>query len=164
MSRSIDRARGRTVRDPARRPITGLMLASALLAGCADGASPAADAVARLGDRELSYSRFERYLETNLDVGEASEPVLEDTVASRLFDQFLNEQLLLSLANDRGYGTEEPLDQRTAVDHLLHGGLEQSIDPAEIAAYYEAHRARWERPRTAQDGPKCARCNTQTSE
>jgi len=66
-------------------------------------ASPSASAeepraVATIGDTPVPYKSFERYLADNAENEQGGEQ--EDTIKSRLLDQFLEEQLLLRAAAD----------------------------------------------------------------
>ena len=84
------------------RPSHGVASAGAVLlaAACQRSAPPAPDAVARLGDAEVRYAEFERYVARS--AGDAGDVGLGSDVLSALFDQFLDERLLARLAADRG--------------------------------------------------------------
>ncbi|MFL6232850.1 MAG: peptidylprolyl isomerase [Thermoanaerobaculia bacterium] len=116
-----------------------------LAAACQRAAPPPPDAAARVGDSEARYAEFERYVARN--VGEAG-GVLGSDVLSELFDQFLDERLLVRLATDRGlvHPTGDPGDARQAIDALLERGLKQEPGEAEIARYYQEHRQDFARP------------------
>ena len=122
-----------------------------LLAACQRSAPPPPDAVARIGDAEVRYAEFERYVALN--VGEPG-GVLGSDVLSELFDQFLDERLLERLAADRGLvrASASSLQggqrgqARQAIDALLEKDLRQEAGDAEIARYYQAHRQDFARP------------------
>ena len=93
-------APGSEARDRARHLAAVLLLAAGL--PLAVGCSPpptSPDVAARLGDEEVPYARFEAYVRRA--VGETEAP-LESGVLTELFDQFLEEQMLVRLAADRG--------------------------------------------------------------
>jgi len=122
-----------------------------LATACQRTAPPPPDAVARIGDAEVRYAEFERYV--TLNVGEPG-GVLGSDVLSELFDQFLDERLLERLAADRGLvrASASSLQRgqrgqaRQAIDALLEKDLRQEAGDAEIARYYQAHRQDFARP------------------
>ncbi|PYQ68150.1 MAG: hypothetical protein DMF53_00640 [Acidobacteria bacterium] len=122
-----------------------------LATACQRTAPPPPDAVARIGDAEVRYAEFERYV--TLNVGEPG-GVLGSDVLSELFDQFLDERLLERLAADRGLvrASASSLQggqrgqARQAIDALLEKDLRQEAGDAEIARYYQAHRQDFARP------------------
>ena len=122
-----------------------------LATACQRTAPPPPDAVARIGDAEVRYAEFERYVALN--VGEPG-GVLGSDVLSELFDQFLDERLLERLAADRGLvrASASSLQggqrgqARQAIDALLEQDLRQEPGEAEIARYYQAHRQDFARP------------------
>lgn len=122
-----------------------------LATACQRTAPPPPDAVARIGDAEVRYAEFERYV--TLNVGEPG-GVLGSDVLSELFDQFLDERLLERLAADRGLvrASASSLQggqrgqARQAIDALLEKDLRQEPGDAEIARYYQAHRQDFARP------------------
>jgi len=123
----------------------GIALAALLaLAGCQRRGEPlpGADVAARVGDRDLRYADFEGYLHENL--GEASGALASDVLSS-LFDKFLEEEVLRRLAVDRGL-VESGAVRAAAAAALL--GAERGAAPSaqEVAAYYAAHAADFERP------------------
>jgi hypothetical protein len=122
-----------------------------LLAACQRAAPPAPDAVARLGDADVRYAEFERYVARSVgDGGEAGGGGgLGSDVLSELFDQFLDERLLARLAADRGLvpaAAGAPADPRRAVDALLAGGPRPEAGDAEVALYYRRNAAEFARP------------------
>ena len=123
-----------------------------LLTACQRSAPPPApDVVARIGETEVRYSQFESYLAKS--VGDTG-GVLGSDVLSELFDQFLDEKLLARLAVDRKLvaGGAAAAGPRQAIDALLQDGLRQETGAGEVAGvadvadYYQAHRAEFERP------------------
>ncbi len=122
-----------------------LTLAAAALSLVACRHEPALDPdiVVGIDGEEIRYAAFASYLQENAD---ASSFALEDAVLSQLFDQFLDGELLIRLAVERGLILNVPLDQRMAVEFLLSGVAERSWDERDMAAYYAAHKAEYERP------------------
>jgi len=118
-----------------------LGLAGSGLAGCGPAGMPAQDAAAEVGDREIPYQSFEAYLAAN--VGDA-EPQLGHKALSRLFDQFLDEELLSRLAADSGLNLEA--DRRQTVEALLASDEAQKISLAELERYYTEHQEEFRRP------------------
>jgi peptidyl-prolyl cis-trans isomerase C len=121
-----------------------------LLAACRPGKPPAPDVVARIGETEVHYSEFEGYLARTAGDGEN---VLASDVLSQLFDQFLDEELLVRRAADRGLVKESlagkdagPGARRRAIDELLRADVTAQPSDPEIAAYYVAHHDEFARP------------------
>ena len=117
------------------------------LFACQHPDPPAADVVAKIGDTEVRYSQFEGYVARTAGDGET---ILASDVLSQLFDQFLDEELLMRLAVDRGLskGTAAAgsVARRRAIDSLLAADLPDEPAEAEVAAYYRAHRQEFARP------------------
>ena len=128
-----------------------LLAALLLLFACRPGKPPAPDVVARIGETEVRYSEFESYLARTAGDGET---VLASAVLSQIFDQFLDEELLVRLAADRGLvqgsssgnGSASAGARRRAIDELLKSDLKAQPSEQEIAAYYEAHKSEFARP------------------
>lgn len=121
-----------------------LVCVAALALAACRGGEPLVppDVAARMGDRDIRYAAFERYLERNL--GERG-GALASAALSRLFDQFLTEELLAQMARERGFArSETPVSE--AVEALLaaRGDLEPKAE--EIAAYFASHRDEFEVP------------------
>jgi parvulin-like peptidyl-prolyl isomerase len=118
-----------------------------LAAACQRTPPPPPDAVASLGDAEVRYAEFERYVARS--VGEAGGGLGSD-VLSALFDQFLDERLLARLAADRGLvpapAAGAAADPRRAVGALLAAGPRQEPGAAEVALYYRRNPAEFARP------------------
>jgi hypothetical protein len=130
------------IRKRAARLGWGFLL---LTAACQRAAPASPDAVARLGDSEVRYAEFERYVVRN-----AGEPgtALGSDVLSELFDQFLDERLLARLAADRGL-VPPAAPPRQATDALLTADLREAgageVD-RDVAQYYETHPQEFARP------------------
>jgi hypothetical protein len=123
----------------------GLLLPLIALAsaGCQRSPPPGPDVAAQIPPHEeVRYPEFESYLARS--AGSAAGE-LGSEVLSELFDQFLDEKLLVRLARDRGL-VRGDAPARNAIDQLL--GAERTVEatPAEIAAYYAAHRGDFARP------------------
>lgn len=118
-----------------------------LLAAIACGRAEAPpDVVASLGEEQVRYSEFESWLKRT--VGD-SEGVLASDVLSQLFDQFLDEKVLIRMAANRGLLPEGQGGAREAMDALLADGLAgEKGEPgeAEVVRYYEEHRQQFARP------------------
>ncbi len=133
-----------------RRILASPALLPALAAACWLGAAgcrqrppqPAPDVAARIGASEIRYSEFQVYLSQS--VGDADTVVASD-VLSQLFDQFLDERLLLRLARDRGL-VPAGATSRQAIDALLHAAGGAPPPEGEIAAWYQAHAQDYARP------------------
>jgi peptidyl-prolyl cis-trans isomerase C len=117
-----------------------------LALACRKGEPLAPDVAARLGDQDVHYSEFEDYLARTAD---DSDGVLGSDVLSQLFDQFLDEKILVRMAEDRKLltaGKGGPRDARVAMDALLEDGLKTEPTDREVAAWYQAHRQELVRP------------------
>jgi parvulin-like peptidyl-prolyl isomerase len=121
-----------------------LALGAAALAvlACARERLTARDAVARLGEAEVRYPEVEAYFKQS--VGEVG-PALGSDVLSRLFDQFLEERLLIELARARGLaaGGASALG---ASEALLAAEPPPAPAEAEVGTYYAAHPAEFMLP------------------
>lgn len=106
------------------------------LAACGPPVPVSADVAARIDGADVPYARFEAFLRRQVGEGAGG---LDSGVLSRLFDQFLGEELLARLAAEEGAATPGA-GSRRAVDALL-GGADAEPAEAEIRAWYEAHRA-----------------------
>ncbi len=128
--------------------LAGLLIVAGTPA-CRKTSSIGSDVVVSIDGSDISYSRFESYLRENVD---APDLPLGNAVLNQLFDQFLEEQLLVRLALDRGFEThsESPatpsLDQRMAVSYLLRESAAGFDLEAEATAYYEDHEEEYLRP------------------
>lgn len=140
-----------TAPPPLHRRVRAVAVAvAALLAACAQDAPPRSpEVVAEIAGEPVLYAEFEAYVEDAL--GEPGSSLGSD-VLSGLFDQFLEERLLLRLALDHGVMTPEAaagrFARRRAVDRLLASGPEAAWQPDEeaVATWYDTHRDRFRRP------------------
>jgi parvulin-like peptidyl-prolyl isomerase len=105
-------------------------------------APPAPDVAAVVAGAEIRYAEFQSYLSRSLGDSDA---VVASDVLSQLFDQFLEERLLLRLAEDRGLvpAGSEP---RQAIDALLRQAGDPPLGDAEIESYYRRHAREFARP------------------
>jgi hypothetical protein len=110
--------------------------------GCGGRDFPATDIVAQIGEVEVPYSDFEQYLMENSVALEAG---LSSEVLSSLFDQFLEEKLLHTMAMELGTATGEE-NSREAVRTLVEDAAPRGFSLGEIAAYYDAHGEEFEVP------------------
>ncbi|MEO7794728.1 MAG: peptidylprolyl isomerase [Thermoanaerobaculia bacterium] len=125
------------------RALPALLLLAMAVAGCRQAVPlPSPDLVARVGDRELKAAAFDAYLERNL--GEPGGGLASE-VLSRLFDQFVREEMLSMLARERGL-TDEKVPASEAIEPLLAANPVPEPTSAEIGAYFAAHAAEFSRP------------------
>ena len=132
------------------RPNAALLWLSATLGAlsCADVPEPAADVALRIAGDEVRYDQFETYLRANVgDSGQLAEQGLGAAVLGRLFDQFVDEQLLVRLAQEQGWSMASGgrVDHRDAVAYLLRAEQQDAVTEDAIAAYYAEHRAEYDR-------------------
>ncbi|MEM6453883.1 MAG: peptidyl-prolyl cis-trans isomerase [Acidobacteriota bacterium] len=134
----------------------GLLALTALLAplvaGCVAPPPPvASDSVARIDDDALPYRAFALHL-TRTAGGGAGDPetpttiTLDDEALSALFDQFIDQQLLIRLARTEGFApgdasfADDAVSQRAVAFLLARDAEPVQVDDAEVAARYEATR------------------------
>lgn len=130
-------------------PLSRRLLCAAALgltAACQRPALPPPDAAARVGSSAVRYDEFEAFLtRTTGRPGGA----LGARVLSQIFDQFLEERLLVELAASEGVAPRGS-EPRVAIDALLKAQAAEAeqaeVDEREIAAYYAAHRDEFSRP------------------
>ena len=141
--------RGRTGVHSSARPVGrwgGWLLAGAALLAlqACDTGSPTASSpsVLEINGEGVVYGEFEGYLQRQLG-GEAE--AFDGVVESRLFDQFIEERLVVRLARDRGMEPSET-DPRQAVSFLLRDQRSAMLSDDALRGYYEEHRERFERP------------------
>lgn len=119
-----------------------LLLAVAVcLLACGDDLT-APDIVARVAAEEIRLANFEGYLKESsiqLDAG------LDATVLTQLFDEFLDERLLLVMATDEGMATEST-GRREALEALIAASLENELSDERVLLYYRQHADQFERP------------------
>ncbi len=109
-------------------------------AGCQKPPVSGADVAVRIDGEEIHYGEFEVYLRDNMSGGDSA---LDNLVQSELFDQFLDAQLLFRLAIERGL-VEPEADLRQALELLLSDYPRQIPTEAQIKAYYEVHKAKYQ--------------------
>lgn len=126
-----------------KNALTLAAVSISLLVACDHEPAIDPDIVVAIDGEQIRYAAFASYLGENAD---ANSFALEDAVLSQLFDQFLDGELLIRLAVERGLIVDDPLDQRMAVEFLLGGVEELTWNEREMAAYYAAHKAEYERP------------------
>lgn len=142
---------------PAARVLL-LALVALLAWACAED-GPSADAIAMLGPDEVSYEAFAAFVESQTD---SSPAALESAVLSSLLDQYLDERLLVRMAEDRGLpGVGKGLDSgaaegssdgpsasghRQALAALLAADPVSQPSEEELRAVYEAEVASHELP------------------
>jgi peptidyl-prolyl cis-trans isomerase C len=105
-----------------------------LLAACHREAPVSADVAARIAGQPMPYARFEEYLRRQVGEGAGA---LDSRVLSRLFDQFLDAELLTRLAVEEKRLSPSGT-QRQAVDALL-ADADAPVAPDEVQAYYREH-------------------------
>jgi peptidyl-prolyl cis-trans isomerase C len=103
---------------------------------------PAPDVAASVSGVDVRYGEFQEYLSHTL--GDADTVVASD-VLSQLFDQFLDERLLLRLAVDRG-AVRSGAPPREAIDALLRDATGAPPAESELRAWYDHHRQEMARP------------------
>ena len=97
----------------------------------------------------IRYAQFETYLRDN--VGQEME--LETDVLAQLFDQFLDEELIIRLAIERGLVPSQPaapgappqIGRRAAIVFLLRGVEPPDLGDGIVQEYYQAHLAEYRR-------------------
>lgn len=124
-----------------KAPTLLLLALLALFAACEQESNVGTDVAVSIDGELLPYAAFEEYLRVN--VGSEETDLGSDTL-SRLFDQFLDEQLLVRLAIEGGL-VEGEVDQRRALSHLLRD-VPRDWTRAEIDAFYRAHPRDYTRP------------------
>jgi hypothetical protein len=150
----------------------GLLATALVLAtGCGGGGEPGTRIVASVDGRAVTRAELESYLADNLGSDEGEEPLARedlDRVKSRLFDNFIEEEMLLEEARRRGVtvgeaeidaylgvagadaDTDEAGGERTrrrarrnlTIQKLRSEavGSDLKVTPAEVGAYLDAHR------------------------
>lgn len=120
--------------------LTGCLVG--LLGGCRKPPSIDADVAVLIHGEEMHYDQFEAYLRENDAGADAS---LEGAVLSRLFDQFLDQQLLVRLAVERGL-VEPGVELREALELVLADFPKTGWTESQLQGYYNAHQAEYRRP------------------
>lgn len=124
------------------RKRAGVVLIAVCLAACQPPPEPAEGAIVMIDDRPLTYSDFESFLERMVGSEGAA---LEGRVLTALFEQFLEEELLLQLAVDRRLVPRQA-SSRAALEALL--AEEEASPPTdeEVRAYFEQNTPKSELP------------------
>lgn len=119
--------------------LVGTALLAALAACTQSGGG--ADVAMRIDGEPVHYGAFETYLRANVDnpAGDLGPKAL-----SGLFDQFLDERLLVLLATERGL-VRPGVSQREAIAYLLRD-QERAFGEGEKRSYYQAHLGEFQRP------------------
>jgi len=155
------------LRCPLRTPAAAAALLSILLvaaAGCRRQVATSADVAATIDGEEIHYLQFESYLrdQASWRGRPGPETSFEADVQSRIFDQFIDGQLLVRLAIERGMSydpavrddgktadkpfAEPGAAERMAMALLLRDSVQRAWGEDAIAAYYEAHREEFQQP------------------
>jgi hypothetical protein len=116
------------------------IVAVLVVAGCGGRSLPPPDVVARIENRDLPYVHFELYLEAN---SVSSAAGLSSEVLSRLFDRYLDEQILSMLAAERGFGSDG-IASAAEVRAMIEAELAPGTSEQEIERYYRAHLEEFE--------------------
>jgi len=131
-----------------------LLPAFLLVAACGEDRRVAPNVALSIDREEIRYAQFETYLRDN--AGGVDLPT-ETEVLSQLFDQFVDEELLIRLAIERGLvlraaGKDLParIDQRLAMAYLLRNDAPPEPDEAALRAFYLAHLDELRRPESVQ--------------
>ena len=122
----------------ARRVGAGLLVVWSL--GCGGGRLPEG-VVVRIGDRDFRYQDFRGYVEESL--GEDASR-FGSAVLSRLFERFVDDQLLVRLARDRGLVDGRATAQEAAMRLLQATPV--VVSQSEIERYYEENQSDFARP------------------
>lgn len=141
------RSIGHTGVGPSRRSFRSLLgaaAASLLLATCSGGPPAPVDAVALVDGEPVSVHDFELFISQHTD---SESPEIEDHVLSQLFDQFLDEHLLLRLAEDSGFvaAPGRQLDKRSAITFLVESAPPFVPDETSMQAFYDQSGDRYRR-------------------
>jgi len=116
-----------------------VLAAAAVLLVCGCGRQAVgADVAATIDGEGIAYPEFEAYLRDNVDAGDLP---LAAAVLGQLFDQVLDERLLVRLARERGQAQDGDarVDHRAAVAYLLRRSRPEPPTEGEVAAYYRRH-------------------------
>ncbi len=135
----------RPLRRGGARFLIGLVFLAGLVMGCGGGRLPEG-VVARIGNQDFHYEDFRGYVAESLG-GETSggeTARFGSAVLSRLFERFVDDQLLVQLARDRGL-----VDGESTVHEAAIRLLEVSppvVSLSEIERYYAENRSDFARP------------------
>lgn len=128
------------LRSPETRAIW--LLLGLLIAACPSKSLTPVDAVALIDKEPIRIGDFERFLGQYVD---SESPEIEAHVLSQLFDQFLDENLLLRLAVDRGLrvASGETVEKHQAITFLIQSASDFEVNESELQSYYEDHQDRY---------------------
>lgn len=132
---------------PERRPswhVIGLLVALLVLVGCGEEAVGPGGTAVTIDGEKIAYDEVRAYAAESLSVGGEDLEQVSDPVWSALFDQFLDAQLLIRLAIERGLVDGEVDEARATLFLLRDADTEPSR--AEIEAVYNSRRAEFEKP------------------
>lgn len=127
------------------RAVLAGAVALSFLLGCGRRALDASDpnVIAKVGDTRIPREAFERYVSQTLS---EQGTLLSSEALSALLDQFLDEQVLLRLAQEQGLVEKEAPASR-ALDRLLEAQGVRKIPPeAALRAHYERDPVRYRFP------------------
>ena len=126
------------------RPAVFVCLATVAALACSPAPQVDPEVALTIDGETVAYDVFDSYL--RLELG-SEDLALDDTVKARLFDRFIDEQLLIRLAIERGLVPPrgQTPDQRQALAFLVRDFRRGGATDVEVQAYYEAHRADFER-------------------
>ena len=116
-----------------------VVLAAAVM-GCGGGGLAPADAAARVGRQTILYGDFEEYVSTQVGLDAATSSV----VLSGLFDQFLDEVLLRTMAIEQDVASAETPGWQV-VEVLLEAAPPARVTEQEVVTYYRANLTRFSR-------------------
>jgi len=97
--------------------------------------------VLRIGGEDKSYEDFDRYVLRVLDVNASRS---SSRVLSRLFERFVDDELLLRWARDRGFADVEATSHEAAASVLAASPPE--ISSTDVESYYAEHQGDYQRP------------------
>jgi hypothetical protein len=145
--RKVPVPRDKVALPPAILPLPAGLLCLLVLLGCPGGKTTPSDVAVDIDGEHMRYSHFESYVRASVDPEVLP---LGPKVLEKLFDQFIDEQLLIRLAADRGLPVDAGVDQRDALAYLLRSTEVTAGLDAEVAAYYEEHREEYQRTERVQ--------------
>ncbi len=118
-----------------------LLLVLSLTSGCGDELPPP-DIVARVAGTQIELTSFESYLEQSsidLDAG------LDDRVLTEIFDEFLDETLVLTMAVDDGVVPADA-SRWEALESLIRTRVADVLTDERVLLYYRSNSERFNRP------------------
>jgi parvulin-like peptidyl-prolyl isomerase len=153
------------MRSPSSPLFVALLAALVVLSGGCERVAP--NRVATINGEAVMGNEFDAFLSAKL--GDFSHEPLSDSVKSQLFDDFVQRQVTLQEARQRGLRMEpiearaqtsedEPIRAEIASDLLVAQYYREvvlrdvTVSPEEVASYYEAHKSTF-----ARSGGYCVR-------